>query len=92
MSEEHVPKDKPCLACNEGIPEFAFKKGGYSLYRCPSCGFLVVHPFPGDDQIRAFYNDNYQFASAEFYPKAGSRARERLEKLCNWRATHTASR
>jgi 2-polyprenyl-3-methyl-5-hydroxy-6-metoxy-1,4-benzoquinol methylase len=80
MNEKYALPNELCLTCNEGVPEFAFNRGAYRLYQCPSCGFLFVHPFPRDDQIVAFYNDGYQRASAEFYPKAKSRARRALGK------------
>lgn len=69
-----------CPACIEGAPRFAFAKSGYDLYRCSLCGTLFVHPFPSEEQIARYYNDNYRSASADFYPKAGSRARRALVK------------
>lgn len=69
-----------CPACNDGVPRFAFSKSGYDFYRCPSCDFLFVHPFPSEEEIAGYYNQSYRSASPDFYPKARSRARRTLVK------------
>lgn len=69
-----------CPLCRAREGRFAFVKDGYDIYRCAACAFLFVRPFPSEDQIRRFYNDNYRAASSSWYPKAGSRARRAFVK------------
>ncbi len=69
-----------CPLCRSREARFAFGKNGYDIFRCEGCGFLFVEPYPGEDEIRRFYNDNYRAASSSWYPKAGSRARRAFVK------------
>jgi SAM-dependent methyltransferase len=69
-----------CPLCRARAARFALAKDGYDIFRCAACGFLFVSPYPGDEEITRFYNDNYRAASAALYPKAGSRARRALVK------------
>ena len=72
--------DSPCPLCRARAAGFAFAKDGYDIFRCGACGFLFVEPYPSDDRIRRYYNENYRAATATWYPKAGSRARRAFVK------------
>lgn len=71
--------DPSCLVCQQPSHR-DFTVDGYDFFRCRQCGFLFVHPFPGTEEIAAYYNRNYRNARADHYPKAGSRARRAFIK------------
>ena len=75
-----LPTPVPCPLCRTHAARFALAKNGYDIFRCAACGFLFVEPYPGEDEIRRYYNANYRAASAAWYPKAGSRARRAFVK------------
>jgi len=69
----------PCPLCG-GQSLFTATKDGYEIFRCASCDFLFVHPYPTPGEISAFYSSNYRGASAGFYPKLKSRKRRAFVK------------
>jgi SAM-dependent methyltransferase len=72
-ASEHEPV--PCPACLQVAARPAFEKSGYALRRCAACGFLFVHPYPGDAELARFYNDPVRAPTADFFSKAASRRR-----------------
>ncbi len=71
MSSE--PSPVICPACLTSSATFAFRKSEYDLFRCSFCDFIFVHPFPSDAEIAEHYKTSYRGASADYYPKSGSR-------------------
>lgn len=58
--ENAIQTKVTCLVCGSETSS-AFEKAGYSLYRCPSCKLLFVHPVPATDLV---YGEDY-FSGAE---------------------------
>jgi SAM-dependent methyltransferase len=36
------------------------QKNGWTYFRCTGCGLIVLHPFPDEAALRAFYNEDYR--------------------------------
>ena len=68
-----------CQVC-AGQIAFKCKKNGYSIFRCNNCAFLLVSPYPTDDEITNFYSSSYRGAKKDFYPKLNSRRRRAFLK------------
>lgn len=58
--ENAIQTKVTCLVCGSEA-NASFEKAGYSLYRCPSCKLLFVHPVPATDSV---YSKDY-FSGAE---------------------------
>lgn len=47
-----------CILCT--IPaHFYTQKNTYSLYRCPSCSLIFIHPLPGLKEVESIYTEEY---------------------------------
>ena len=63
-----------------------FNKDSYNIYRCSICDFLFLNPYPSNNDITAYYSNNYRGEDINFYPKARSRQRRALLKSIRfWR-------
>jgi len=58
----------------------AFMKDLYEIHKCSSCEFLFVNPYPSDNDLNTFYNDNYRSIDINLYPKTRSRQRRAFIK------------
>jgi len=68
-----------CQICGKEA-NLALEKNEYKIYRCSACDFMYVNPYPSDNDITDFYNNNYRGIDVNFYPKAGSRQRRAFIK------------
>ena len=74
-----------CHICGNSA-NLGFVKNSYEIYKCSSCDFLFVNPYPSDNDIIVYYNDNYRGIDINFYPKARSRQRRAfLKSFRFWR-------
>jgi len=82
IEEDVVSK---CDICGK-TANLAFTKNPYDIYGCSSCGFLFVNPYPSDNDIISYYNNDYRGININFYPKARSRQRRAfLKSFRFWR-------
>jgi len=68
-----------CQICGKEA-NLALEKNEYKIYRCSACDFMYVNPYPSDNDIIDFYNNNYRGIDVNFYPKARSRQRRAFIK------------
>ena len=74
-----------CPICGNST-NLSFTKDSYEIYKCSSCDFLFVSPYPSNNDIIAYYNNNYRGIDINFYPKVRSRQRHVfLESFPFWR-------
>jgi SAM-dependent methyltransferase len=73
LDQARSPLKTNCPACSGSRASSLFYKDGYDVAQCPECGFLFVHPYPGDEVLARHYETAYRGASADFYPKAFDR-------------------
>ena len=71
-SEEGVVSK--CPICGNST-NLSFMKDSYEIYKCSSCDFLFVGPYPSNNDLIFYYNNNYRGININFYPKARSRQR-----------------
>jgi SAM-dependent methyltransferase len=69
----------PCPICgaSEARPRFAIEGLPNRVVVCAGCGLGLLHPLPGDAEIRAFYPDDY-------YGEPGVKFRGFVEGLVRW--------
>ena len=72
-----------CPVCN-GQSEFNFKKSEYDIFKCVTCSFLHVFPYPTQREIIKYYSSDYRTAHANFYPKLNSRKRRAYLKAISF--------
>jgi SAM-dependent methyltransferase len=58
------PPAKPACPICDAPSRPAYWAAEYKMYRCTSCGTAFVHPAPGPDVLRAFYDRFHQSDSA----------------------------
>ena len=84
MTAEEDAVSKCHICGNSANLEFVINS--YDIYKCSSCDFLFVSPYPSDNDIIAYYNNNYRGIDINFYPKAHSRQRRAfLKSFRFWR-------
>ncbi len=76
-SEEGVVSK--CPICGNST-NLSFMKDSYEIYKCSSCDFLFVDPYPPNNDLIFYYNNNYRGIDINFYPKARSRQRRAFFK------------
>lgn len=48
----------PCPLCNSSA-YFYTRKSAYSLYRCPGCFLIFIHPLPTREEVEGMYTKEY---------------------------------
>ena len=70
-----------CSVCLSDQRRPFLEKNGYQIVRCHACGFLYVHPRPGQDELEAFYqNPNYFQGDDDYGYAAYADEREVIER------------
>ncbi len=77
---------RSCAACGAGGPfALVFRRGPWTLARCPVCGLVFQEPQPSLDSMPGLYYFDPAFArrlEGELAPVARARAAEKLPLLC----------
>ena len=81
--EEKNISSQVCPVCN-GQSDFSFKKNNYYIFKCFTCNFLHVFPYPTKQEVIKYYSSGYRTAHANFYPKLKSRKRRANLKALNF--------
>lgn len=58
-----ISNETSCPACNSDRLVHRFMVDGHPLLRCPVCTLEMLHPQPGDEELAAIYNEQYQLAA-----------------------------
>jgi 2-polyprenyl-3-methyl-5-hydroxy-6-metoxy-1,4-benzoquinol methylase len=83
-----------CPLCASSRLQFALEHKGYRVERCVDCGFQMINPQPGDEELAAIYSSTYFLGdgSAETADKIAAMkqatARTYLEDIARYRNVH----
>ena len=88
MSNEHSisVKQRSCITCGPSAgSEHLYRKGAYSILRCPLCGLIFASPHPGPDELMRLYSESFFQVGTKFASQTGSpgmvNAERRVQRL-----------
>ncbi len=62
-----TPKQRCCNLCGEGVDiSFLYKRNGYTILRCNSCGLVYLADIPSQEVLSQLYSTNFFRSTSKF--------------------------